>query len=74
MAVSVPTDRLLTEDEAAELLATKPQTLSVWRTTKRYPLPYVKVGRNVRYKLSAVLAFIEARTVSVSYSSVTRLE
>jgi predicted DNA-binding transcriptional regulator AlpA len=59
-------DRLLTEDEAAELLATKPQTLSVWRTTKRYPLPYVKVGRNVRYKLSAILAFIESRTVAAS--------
>lgn len=58
-------DRLLTEDEAAELLATKPQTLAVWRTNKRYELSYVKVGRNVRYKLSDVLAFIESRTVTV---------
>ena len=56
-------ERLLTEDEAADLLANKPQTLSVWRTTKRYDLPYVKVGRNVRYKLSDVQAFIERNTV-----------
>lgn len=66
MTVAAPFDRLLTEIEAAELLATQPQTLSVWRTTKRYPLPYVKVGRNVRYKLSAILAFIESRTVAAS--------
>ena len=66
MTTATAPDRLLTEDETAELLATKPQTLSVWRVTKRYPLPYVKVGRNVRYKLSDVMAFIESRTVGNS--------
>jgi len=64
MTTAAAPDRLLTEDETAALLSTKPQTLSVWRTTKRYPLTYVKVGRLVRYKLSDVLAFIESRTVN----------
>ena len=57
-------DRLLTEDETANLLAVAPQTLSVWRSTKRYGLRYSKIGRNVRYKLSDVMAFIESRTIS----------
>lgn len=57
-------DRLLTQDEAAELLAVEPQTLSVWRANKRYGLPYVKVGRNVRYRYADLLAFIESRTVA----------
>jgi hypothetical protein len=36
--------RLLTEDEAADILGVTPQTLSVWRCTKRYPLPFIKAG------------------------------
>ncbi len=57
-------DPLLTEQQAAEIIGVKPTTLQVWRTTKRYPLAYVKAGRLVRYRASAVEAFIEARTVS----------
>jgi hypothetical protein len=57
-------DPLLDEDAAAERLGVKAQTLSVWRTTKRYPLAYIKVGRNVRYKLSAIEAFLESRTIT----------
>jgi excisionase family DNA binding protein len=57
-------DDLLTTAEAAKLLDVTPGTLEVWRSTKRYPLPYVKIGSNVRYRKSAVLAFLEARTVN----------
>jgi len=64
MTTATLPDRLLTESEAAELLSIGPGTLCVWRCTKRYPLPYVKVGRGVRYKLADVLAFIESRTVT----------
>jgi excisionase family DNA binding protein len=56
--------QLLTQDEAAERLGVKPTTLAVWRTSKRYDLPYCKIGRNVRYKLADVEAFIEQNTVS----------
>jgi excisionase family DNA binding protein len=56
-------DPLLTEADAAKQLDVTVGTLQVWRSTKRYPLPYVKIGRNVRYRKSAVLAFIAARTV-----------
>jgi len=57
-------DRLLDGTQAAALLGVAPGTLEVWRTTKRYPLPYIKVGRNVRYRLSALEAFLTARTVA----------
>ena len=45
-------DRLINDAEAAEYLDTTTSTLAVWRCTGRYDLPYVKVGRNVRYRLS----------------------
>lgn len=56
-------DRLLTEVEAADLLSIRPQTLSVWRATGRYPgLPFTRIGRSVRYRHSHLQAFIESRT------------
>ena len=56
-------DRLINPAEAADILGTTPGTLSVWRCQSRYSLPYVKVGKSVRYKLSDVWAFINSRTV-----------
>lgn len=60
---SVTLSRLLSCEDTAQLLGTTAGTLSVWRCTRRYPLPYVKVGRSVRYRESDVLDFIERRTV-----------
>lgn len=56
-------DRLINPNEAAKILGTTPGTLSVWRCSRRYDLPYVKVGKSVRYRLSAVWAFVDSRTV-----------
>jgi predicted site-specific integrase-resolvase len=36
-------------------------TLSVWRTTGRYDVPFIKVGRHVRYKLKDIQAFLAGR-------------
>jgi hypothetical protein len=63
MATAAPSSPLLDEKQAAELLNVTPGTLSVWRCTRRYPLPYVKVGRSVKYRLADIEAFIERRTV-----------
>lgn len=57
-------DRLLTTQAVAELLDVSPQTLEVWRCTKRYKLTYVKIGRNVRYPSSAIQDFIASRTIA----------
>jgi hypothetical protein len=57
-------DPLLTESQAAKALDLRPGTLSVWRSTKRYPLAFVKVGRAVRYRQSDLRAFLESRRVT----------
>jgi excisionase family DNA binding protein len=54
---------LLTPDQASEYLGVSRQTLAIWRCNNRYPLPYVKVGRYVRYKLVDLVEFVETRTV-----------
>lgn len=53
--------RLLTPSQVAEKLFVSVSTLAVWRTTKRYNLPYVKVGRLVRYRASDIAAFMNSR-------------
>ncbi|MFG0333746.1 MAG: hypothetical protein ACF8TS_10320 [Maioricimonas sp. JB049] len=41
----------------------QPRTLDTWRTTKRYPLPYVKIGGRVMYREADLQEFIRSRTV-----------
>jgi excisionase family DNA binding protein len=41
---------LLSRADAATYLGVAKQTLAIWACTKRYDLPYVKVGRLVRYR------------------------
>jgi Helix-turn-helix domain len=54
---------LVTADEAARILGNlAPNTLAVWRTTKRYALPYLKVGRLVRYRRSDLEKFLASRS------------
>ena len=52
-------DKLLTRKQAAEFLQCKESTLAIWKSTKRYDLPCIKIGKNIRYRLSDILAFIE---------------
>lgn len=59
------TDKLLSPTQAAELLGVTTHTLAVWRCSQRYELPYVKVGRLVRYRYADLLTFIESRTQAV---------
>ncbi len=53
---------LLDEKAAAEFLDVEPGTLSVWRSTGRHSLPFVKVGYLVRYRRSVLEAWLESRT------------
>jgi hypothetical protein len=53
---------LLDENSAAAMLDVSPGTLSVWRSTGRYGVPFLKVGRNVRYRRSDLLAWLDGRT------------
>ncbi len=56
---------LLTNDQAADYIGVTPRTLEVWRCTKRYQIPFIKVGRLVKYRKSALDAFLESRTFGV---------
>jgi excisionase family DNA binding protein len=51
----------MTADEVAALLNVQKHTLAVWRCCKRYQLPFVKVGRLIRYRRSDVEQWIENR-------------
>lgn len=58
----LPDDPALDTHEAAKYLDVKPGTLEIWRSTGRYPIPYEKIGRSVRYRKSALDRFLAART------------
>jgi hypothetical protein len=53
---------LVAPSDAAKLLMTTVGTLAVWRSTKRYPLRFVRVGRKILYRVEDIQVFIEART------------
>jgi len=55
---------LMDEAEAADFLSISPGTLSVWRSTGRYAVPFVKVGRRVRYRRSDLEVWLQSRTRS----------
>ena len=65
MAVTLPSP-LLDEKQAAKLLGTSPGVLQVWRCNRRVQIPYVKIGRSVRYKPEDLTNFIASRTVGAS--------
>ncbi len=64
-SASTLSDPLFDERQTAAKLGLKNhETLAVWRSTKRYPLAFVRVGRLIRYRLSAIEAFLLSRTVN----------
>ena len=58
-------DKLRTRPEAAEFLGIKVQTLAAWAMTGKH-IPFVKVGRCVRYRQSALEEFLQRRTIPAS--------
>jgi excisionase family DNA binding protein len=58
-------ERLLTSKEAAEILGIKANTLNTWRLISkddRRCIPYVKIGRAVRYRLSDLKNYLYKQT------------
>lgn len=53
---------LLTETEAAALIKVQPATLATWRVRGCPNLPFVQVGRCVRYRKEDITAFIASHT------------
>lgn len=55
---------LLTTLEAAELIDVEESTLRAWRCTKKEHIPFLKIGRNVRYLESDLLEWLESKRVA----------
>lgn len=53
---------LLTPAQTAAELGMTEATLAVWRCTRRYNLPWVKIGARVYYRISDIEAFLRSRT------------
>jgi len=47
--------------QAADVLGVSRGTLEVWLSTKRYNVPYYKIGRNVLFKRSELERWVQAR-------------
>jgi excisionase family DNA binding protein len=54
---------LLTNEQAAAYLGLQPDTLCVWRSLKINNIPYIKIGRNVRYRPADLEAYLLSKTV-----------
>lgn len=73
--MNTPTDRvqakpptltppdLLNTPQAAAFIGCTPDTLTTWRCTKAVRVPYVRVGRLVRYRRRDLEAFLEQNAV-----------
>ena len=59
-------NQLLTRRQAAAFLGVKENTLAVWHCCKRYDLPFYKIGRSVKYKISDLENFIAQNQQGVS--------
>jgi len=66
------TTELLTDQQAADILAVEPRTLRLWRNTRG--LPHIKISSKViRYRRADVDAWLERRrTVIQPHRSVSR--
>lgn len=57
-------DKLLSPEQVADILGVKKNTLAVWRSTGRYPLPFKRIGRRIRYLQSEVQHFLDVSSFS----------
>ena len=62
-ALNFNDDVLATPAEAAQLIKIAESTLQKWRSTGENNLPYVKIGRSARYRVSDLKAYVERHVV-----------
>ena len=62
--MTVSNDKQYENAEAAAYIGVSPTTLTTWRSTHRYCIPFYKVGRCVRYRQSDLDAWLETRKVT----------
>lgn len=55
-------EKLLSQSEIANYLGTTVPTLNTWRATRKYDIPYIKFGNNIKYRLSDVNSWLDKQT------------
>jgi len=64
---------LFTEAEAATYLKVRPQTLAKWRMGgSGTHIPFIKVGRSIRYRLSELNEYLDRRTFNNTVEALNR--
>jgi hypothetical protein len=58
--ISLDTNIIIDTSEAAILLCTPEKSLIKWRSTGEHNIPFIKIGRNVRYRTQDLRNWIEA--------------
>lgn len=56
--------KLMTQAELAQYLNTTVAVLNTWRSIGRLKIPYIKYGRNLRYRKSDIDKWLESQTVN----------
>lgn len=60
--------KLLTTKEVAERLGISEAALAIWRSTGRVRLPFVRIGRAVRYRPSDIEEWLARQTVNPTHA------
>lgn len=61
-AISLNDDLIVNTQEAAQLIRTPEKSLIKWRSTGEHNIPFIKIGRNVRYRTTDLRKWIDAHT------------
>ncbi len=66
--VNIEENQLLTSSQVSKMLNVHMETLRIWRLIQKDKLPYIRIGRLIRYKKSDVEALIQNGSCLVASS------
>jgi hypothetical protein len=61
--LKIELQKLLTPEEAGQIIGIRPETLRQWRTRRKKGLRFMREGRVIRYRPEDVREFIDSRVV-----------
>ncbi len=64
--VNIEENQLLTSGQVSKMLNVHMETLRIWRLIQKDKLPYIRIGRLIRYKKSDVETLIKNGLVASS--------
>lgn len=57
-------DEIIDAHEAARRIGTTAACLNTWRCTGRIKIPFIRIGRSIRYRASSIQEFLQKHTVT----------